>query len=127
MTETAEQQDLLATLADLPDSAVERIMAHAAETDRDLQFAFEQFHQANPGVYKLLVQLAYEAKEHGHAKFGIATLYERARWEFLMGATSTTDSFKLNNSFRAFYSRLIMEQEADLEGFFETRRGRWND
>jgi len=29
--------------------------------------------------------------------------------------------FKLNNNFRALYSRLLMEKEKELEDFFRTR------
>lgn len=127
MTVAEQQGDLLASLNDLPDDAVARIMAHEAETNRDLQFAFEKFHQANPGVMKLLVRLAYEVKARGHERIGIATLYERARWEVLYGPTASTDGYRLNNSWRAFYSRLIMDTEPELAGFFQTRKGRWND
>ena len=37
---------------------------------------------------------------------------------------ATTDEhsgFKLNNNYRSRYARLIMEQEADLEGVFQIR------
>jgi len=55
----------------------------------------------------------------GSHKLGIATLYERARWEI---ALATTDAdFKLNNNFRAYYARLIMAHESDLEGLFDLR------
>lgn len=117
----AEQQDLLATLADLPDDAVRRIVA-TAEEERDLRWEFEKFHQANPGVYRVLISLAREAKRKGLTRIGIATLYERARWEFLVGDSLALDGYKLNNNHRAFYARLIMEQEQDLAGMFETRR-----
>lgn len=120
MTE-AEQGDLLATLADLPDDAVRRIVS-TAENERDLRWEFEQFHQANPGVYALLVSLCRELKAHGHEHIGIATVYEHARWMGLVGDTLALDGYKLNNNHRAFYARLIMEQEQDLVGMFETRR-----
>jgi hypothetical protein len=42
-----------------------------------------------------------------------------ARWEI---ALATTDAdFKIDNSHRAFYSRLIMAQERDLAGLFDLR------
>ena len=35
--------------------------------------------------------------------------------------SSPAGAFKLNNNFTAHYARLLMAQEPDLEGFFETR------
>jgi hypothetical protein len=82
--------------------------------------AFEEFHRANPAIYTTLVRLAREwVARTGQHKLGIATLFERTRWEI---ALETNDpSFKLNNSFRAYYARLIQKQESDLDGFFHLR------
>jgi hypothetical protein len=82
---------------------------------------FEKFHTDNPRVYATLVMLARQWIDRtGHSKLGVATLYERARWDI---AISTNDpNFKLNNDHRAFYARLIMLQEPDLAGLFKLRR-----
>lgn len=81
---------------------------------------FEEFHADNPRVYATLVDLAREwIARTGRHKLGIKTLYERARWEIAL-ATSDAD-FKLNNNFTAFYARLIMAQESDLDGLFDLR------
>jgi hypothetical protein len=83
------------------------------------QEAFEKFHEENPHIYDLLVELAKEAKE-AHACYGIGGLFEVLRWN---KTVKTKDkSFKLNNNHRAHYARLIMEQEPDLKGFFNTRQ-----
>lgn len=81
---------------------------------------FETFHEANPNVYVTLVRLAREwVATTGRHKLAIATLFERARWDL---AISTNDpEFRLNNNFRAFYARLIHEQEPDLDRLFELR------
>jgi hypothetical protein len=86
-----------------------------------LEAAFWKFHADNPAVYAELVRLAREWRaKRGTERVAIATLYEVMRW---MWATSTVgDHFKLNNDWRAFYSRVIMEREPDLAGVFETRR-----
>lgn len=82
---------------------------------------FEQFHADNPRVYTVLVGLAREwVRRTGQHKLGIATLFERARWEIAI-ATNDPD-FKLNNNYRAYYARLIMLQESDLQGMFELRQ-----
>lgn len=81
---------------------------------------FQQFHEENPHVYRTLVYLARQWVNAGHTRLGIATLFERARWEFAM---STTDpDYKINNNYKPYYARLIMSQEPDLDGLFELRR-----
>jgi len=82
--------------------------------------AFDRFHAENPRVYTTLVRLARQwVSRFGSHKVGIGALYEVARWEIAL-ATSDAD-FKLNNNFRAYYSRLIMAQESDLDGLFDLR------
>jgi len=87
-----------------------------------MEKAFLKFHKENPHVYTILVSLArrYLARYPGR-KLGIGMLYEVCRWTEIMGDTSSTDGFKLNNNPREFYVRLIEKQEADLVGVFTTR------
>jgi hypothetical protein len=47
-------------------------------------------------------------------------VWERLRWETVI-RTSGFD-FKLNNNYTSRYSRLIMNTEADLAGFFPIRK-----
>lgn len=83
---------------------------------------FEEFHAQNPHVYRELVRLAREARAAGRKRVGIGELYEVARWHLSMRTDG--DAFKLNNSHRAPYARLIMTLEPDLAGIFETRKRR---
>lgn len=93
----------------------------AEERPKTLTERFVDFHTRSPGVYVALVRLARQwVQATGRRRLGIATLYERVRWEMAV-ATSDAD-FKLNNDYRAFYARLIMQNEPDLAGLFETRR-----
>lgn len=85
-----------------------------------LEAEFLAFHKERPCVYTRLVSLARDLKRRGHTKVGIAMLYEVVRWQ--QYTVNTQDDYKLNNNYRAYYARLIMKQEADLAGFFETRR-----
>lgn len=84
---------------------------------------FEEFHRRNPTVYRTLVRLAREwVNSTGRNKVGIGALYEVARWQI---AIDTNDpDYKINNDFRAYYSRLIMAQEPDLADLFELRRSK---
>lgn len=87
---------------------------------------FESFHRDNPKVYETLVRLAREwINRTGRRKLGIATLFERARWELSL-ATSDPE-FKLNNTYRAYYARLLMAQEPDLAGLFDCRASEADD
>jgi hypothetical protein len=90
--------------------------AQAAELDR-----FTEFHRANPHVYRVLVDLARDwVTRTGRHNVGIKSLYEVARWQIAM-QTSDAD-FKLNNDYTAYYARLIMLQEHDLQGLFALRK-----
>lgn len=91
-----------------------------------LRERFARFHADNPEVYRLLVRFARELKAHGRGSYGIAALFERVRWHYAV-ERDDAEEFKLNNSYRAFYARLLMAQEPDLAGFFETRVQRTED
>lgn len=87
--------------------------------------AFEAFHEANPQVFMRLREMALEWKARGFERCAIATLWETLRWNEAMGyGSSDYDICKLNNNFRAHYARKLMEHEAELEGFFETRKAK---
>lgn len=83
---------------------------------------FEQFHTAHPEVYRALVRLAREWVSVGRRRLGIATLFERLRWEWHMTGLTDEDGYKLNNTYRALYARLLMAEHPELDGLFETRR-----
>lgn len=84
-----------------------------------LEERFWEFHRLNPSVYHALVRLARQVKAAGRTHFGIGALFERLRFEAALQTWG--DEYRLNNNYRSRYARLIMAQEPDLEGFFETR------
>ena len=86
--------------------------------DATIQQRFEAFHEANPHVYSRLLLMTRNLHRLGRERVGIATLYEALRYETL---TTTGDHYRLNNSFRSHYARLIMETHPDLAGMFLTR------
>jgi hypothetical protein len=83
----------------------------------------QAFHEANPRVYQELRRLALTLYYRGHAHFGAKMLIEQMRWLW-MERTVDTSGFKLNNSYTAFYARLLMETEPELRGVFSTRTTR---
>lgn len=114
------QGDLIEQLRELPDEAVRRIAERSQYEEANLQFQFERFHLAHPEVYKVLVHLARTALAAGAKHLGMKMLWERLRWEYVVGEQNAAD-YKLNNNHTSRYARLIMENEPDLAGLFETR------
>lgn len=85
----------------------------------DLAERFQAFHASNPDVYRRLTVMARDLLARGRSGVGIGMLWETLRYEQAM--TTSGQPYKLNNSYRSRYSRMIMEQEPDLRGFFTTR------
>lgn len=84
---------------------------------------FNRFHERNPHVYEHIVKLARRwRRNRPESKCSIGMLYETARW--YLGVRTEGEPLALNNNYRAFYARLIMEREPDLAGIFSTRRQR---
>jgi hypothetical protein len=59
-------------------------------------------------------------RRRGREKWGIAGIFEVLRWNRAM-QTDAPD-YKLCNTHRAFYARMLMEQEPELRGFFDLRQ-----
>lgn len=81
---------------------------------------FVQFHEENPNVYTRLRELAFEWKNAGHEKIGIAMLYEVMRWTAGL-KSKDLDGFTLNNNYKAYYARMLMFNEPELRGMFDLR------
>lgn len=80
---------------------------------------FQAFHRANPHIYRILRALAMDYRRAGHDHCGIKMLYEVLRYQ--SGIYTRGDAYKLNNNYTSRYARLLMKQEPELAGFFETR------
>lgn len=93
----------------------------AVEAVKSIDDGFRAFHSKHPEVYGELVRLARIAQHAGFCKYSIKTIWEVMRWSFLLRDRDERESFKLNNNYHSRYSRLIMENERELAGFFETR------
>ena len=107
-TELEGQADIFAGVADVE--------------DRSIQAAFETFHVKHPDVYRRLRSLARQAKGAGRTKWAIGNLWEILRWErHIIGLPDPAEDWKLNDHYRSRYSRLLMEEESDLAGFFDIR------
>lgn len=81
---------------------------------------FEEFHRANPHVYRALVRHARRLRANGVRRFGIDGLFSIVRYTEAL-RTRDADGFVLNNNLKPHFARLIEKNEPDLRGFFSTR------
>lgn len=87
--------------------------------ERQLFDAWLEFHRANPAVYIELKRTALRLVRAGRERYGINGLFEVLRWH---RALETTDAdFKINCHHAPFYSRLLMNREDELAGFFKLK------
>jgi len=95
--------------------------AIVGKVDRKLSIdeQFKQFHEANPAVYDALRNLALDMRRRGVQHYGTKGLFEVLRWSYSLQTQG--DEFLLNNNYTSRYARLLMQQEPELAGFFETR------
>lgn len=93
-----------------------------------IERAFLKFHAENPWVYDRLLSMALQLKRSGRDSYGIAALFEVLRYEYAI-KTVSDDGLKLNNNYRALYSRMLAQQEPELREFFRMRlrRPRYNE
>ena len=87
---------------------------------RSSEARFLAFHKAHPEVYGKLRRMAL-LRTSWAKKPGIRMFWEHLRWDLFMDNDGR--NFKLNNNYPPHYARLLMKQEPELKGFFETRGG----
>lgn len=92
-----------------------------SDQDLTIEERFEQFHEANPHVAEALARLALRLRRRGRKRFGMKALFEILRYQHALQTDDPNSSFKLNNDFSSRYARLLMDEYAELEDFFETR------
>jgi hypothetical protein len=87
-----------------------------------LQERFEEWLATSDGtlVYESILDRARRLRDRGWTHFGIAALWEAARYDRAI-QVGPNAGFKLNNDFRSRMARLIMDAHPEFDGFFETR------
>lgn len=80
------------------------------------------FHRRHPEVWELFVKFTFEMIRRGYKNYSVNAIFERIRWEKDSIGGDGVTSFKLNNNYRAFYSRRFMRVYPEHEGFFRTRQ-----
>ena len=79
---------------------------------------FARFHELNPHVLQLLVRKAERKKRAGMRRVSMKGIFEQLREEWF---ETRGEPFKLNNTYTAFYARMISERRPDLAPLFELR------
>lgn len=94
-----------------------------AEKPLTIEEQFRRFHEANPHVARILAQMALDLKRRGRQHFGMKALFETLRFYSAL-QTEGGEEWKLDNSFTAHFSRLLMDEYPELSNFFEIRERR---
>lgn len=79
------------------------------------------FHHKHPKVYELFCKFTKQLIRRGFNNYGVNAVCERIRWETDEAQVDGSSTFKFNNNYRPFYSRMFMDQYPEYEGFFRTR------
>lgn len=91
-----------------------------ADEKKRIERAFRSFDEEHPQIYEALVRLAKLARSRdARKKWSINALFERARWEMIVERGE--ESFKLNNNYRSYYARKIMQELPEFKDFFSLR------
>lgn len=86
------------------------------------QEEFDVFHLANPDVYVKLVGIVREMTRRGF-RSSINGAYEVLRYQINIDINDPNQKpFRICDSYKARYARLIMEKEKDLAGVFRTKK-----
>lgn len=72
-------------------------------------------------VYHAIEEAALRLRARGFNHYGIAALYEAARYTRALRVGPDAEGFKLNNNWKSRIARDLMAEHPDLIGFFETR------
>lgn len=89
-----------------------------------IERAFAAFHEAHPEVWAQLEFQSMSAFRHGAARVSVADMIEDLRRVPGTLTSSTDHRYKINNSFRSLYARLLIHHHPSLAQVIELRRRR---
>ena len=77
---------------------------------------FKRFHNQNPDIYSKFRRLAYTMKASGRKKYSVDAIIHIIRWN--RDITTNGKPFKIPNSIRALYGRMLAYNEPEFLTFF---------
>lgn len=98
--------------------------APAGHRDDRVELAYREWLRTDDGkaMARLVRDLAFEIRSRGFARYGIAALFEVARWKRDLEIGPDAAGFRANNNHRSRLARDLMgKYPQELGGFFETR------
>jgi hypothetical protein len=81
--------------------------------------AFRHFIHRNPRIVHRVIALAFELQNAGNDTASMETIFGKLRWDEKFKANG--EQFAINDHYSSRMSRLVMQLEPDLDGFFNTR------
>ena len=91
-----------------------------APPDPTLREQAERWMAEHPRAMALFAAFAEQRRARGQ-RFGIGALTERVRWECSIDAEAPREDFKINNNYRAYIARRLLELDPRLADYLETR------
>lgn len=84
---------------------------------------YEEWRRTSDGetVVRAIEEAAMRLRARGFSHYGIAALYEAARYTRALRVGPDAEGFKLNNNWKSRIARELMETNESLRGFFEVR------
>ena len=79
---------------------------------------FRKFHRNNPIVFHKVVKYSKQLMARGKKHYNIETILGVIRYN--IDVDTVGDQFKINNNYKPFYSRMLMDY-LNNEGFFQLR------
>lgn len=90
-----------------------------AEVELTIEERFRRFHDANPDIYRRLLNMALWYAQNGSRRISVKLLIEQLRAE--TPATMTDEAYRINNVFTSRYARMLAG-EYELAGRIELRQ-----
>lgn len=84
------------------------------------QKKFEIFHKNNGHVLSELIKLCEHAVQFGRRKLSMSQMFEVLRWDYSF--KTDAQDFKLCNSYRAYYTRLIRKVRPELGNLITSKK-----
>lgn len=90
---------------------------------RDIQTKYEEWRATHDGhvVYDAVRDAALRIRDRGFSHYGIAALWEAARYTYWLKVGPDAEGWKVNNNWRSRMARELMLKEPELKDFFELR------
>ena len=78
---------------------------------------FLSYHKNNPHIYSKFKDMAYQVKATGRDRYSAEIIISVLRWDRDI-STRSGDEYKISDSWRSMYARLLAYEYPEFENFF---------